>query len=397
MATHSMTLPGYCVARKYNASTGRLESETTYGNPNAYRYTDTKTDLVRRRKPKVWRMPTTYDRDITLLDGPRGKNFAKNSPLGSNTLYDGNLSGRVQYGPNELSSQSFIPPSLKQRAEVKALTKLKDQNLNLGVAYAERATTAQLVGDTAFRFARAAMALKKGNFREVARQLDIPRSRKLLNRRVRNVPKEWLGLQYAWKPLLSDIYGASKQLQGRPFSDWVVTVKGTAVDQIDNVVYDPGGDPSVASNYRHTGFKGVKVRLDYIPTDKWTHEIASLGLTNPLLIAWELVPFSFVVDWVLPIGDWLNTLDATLGYTFLSGSYTERCQLWQQVTPSHPSKWGNGRIFADYEGTNYRSITRRRVYPSSPLPRPPSPKNPLSLGHMANGLSLMATVFGGRR
>jgi hypothetical protein len=32
----------------------------------------------------------------------------------------------------------------------------------------------------------------------------------------------------------------------------------------------------------------------------------SLGLVNPAEIAWEVVPYSFVVDWFLPIGSYIS-------------------------------------------------------------------------------------------
>jgi hypothetical protein len=36
--------------------------------------------------------------------------------------------------------------------------------------------------------------------------------------------------------------------------------------------------------------------------------IGAMGLNNPLSIAWEMVPFSWAVDYVVPVGDWLETL-----------------------------------------------------------------------------------------
>lgn len=37
------------------------------------------------------------------------------------------------------------------------------------------------------------------------------------------------------------------------------------------------------------------------------------GLINPLSVAWELVPFSFVVDWFLPIGTYINSMSDYAG------------------------------------------------------------------------------------
>jgi hypothetical protein len=52
--------------------------------------------------------------------------------------------------------------------------------------------------------------------------------------------------------------------------------------------------------------------------------INSLGLTNPIAVAWELVPFSFAVDWFLPVGNTLSALTAGQGLTWLGGYITKR-------------------------------------------------------------------------
>lgn len=52
----------------------------------------------------------------------------------------------------------------------------------------------------------------------------------------------------------------------------------------------------------------------------------STGFTasNPAEWAWELTPFSFVVDWGIPIGDYLSSLDAMNGVTDLIGTVTRK-------------------------------------------------------------------------
>jgi hypothetical protein len=40
---------------------------------------------------------------------------------------------------------------------------------------------------------------------------------------------------------------------------------------------------------------------------------------NVWQLAWELIPLSFVVDWFLPVGKYLDSLNATKGITFLDG------------------------------------------------------------------------------
>jgi hypothetical protein len=49
---------------------------------------------------------------------------------------------------------------------------------------------------------------------------------------------------------------------------------------------------------------------------------SSLGLANPFALAWELTPLSFVLDWFVSVGDFLNGLGATLGCDFVGGYET---------------------------------------------------------------------------
>lgn len=144
---------------------------------------------------------------------------------------------------------------------------------------------------------------------------------------------------------------------------------------------------------------GVYVRLDFHPSSfDYLHIPAALGLTNPASVAWELVPFSFVVDWFAPVGDWLNALDATLGYSFLSGTRsTIRRRTGQyRASPAYTHSWvssGMRRYWSgDASASLYQVELDRTLYASPPTPALRI-KNPVSPGHMANGLGLLYQVF----
>jgi hypothetical protein len=88
---------------------------------------------------------------------------------------------------------------------------------------------------------------------------------------------------------------------------------------------EDGVDPNFHCTYVGSSVAkaGGKLRV----TCTMTAELETLGLLNPLSLAWELLPYSFVIDWFLPIGDYLAATTASAGMTWVNGwSRTERKQ-----------------------------------------------------------------------
>lgn len=74
------------------------------------------------------------------------------------------------------------------------------------------------------------------------------------------------------------------------------------------------------------GFKTrvtVSAKADIPSLDYFAANIAQqLGLTNPVSLAWELMPYSFVVNWFVDIGSFLSQFDAFSGLRLLECSET---------------------------------------------------------------------------
>jgi hypothetical protein len=281
------------------------------------------------------------------------------------------------------------------RALVKARLAMKDSDVNLGVAFAERGATARMVGNNAIALAKAFKAIKQDRTWDAIKALGIAK-RRGVSLRSESPIERWLELQYGWKPLLSDIYGACDALEKAPRSNWMITGKGSYREKIDIVkrYYD-------GTNFRYDttvkGDVGVYVRIDAEPENELLHTLAALGITNPAEIAWELVPYSFVVDWMLPIGSWLSSLDAMLGYgpTWCSISRLSRATWKVQSIPEF-ARTSRTIVETTKQSWSARKeivSLQRTVSQSVPLPSLPRFKDPRSLAHMANGLSLLAQAF----
>lgn len=363
---------------------GTIRSDTTQTVTLARQFYSNKTKGTMPKAPDGWRNPSNYDHYVVSSSKPQG-HWKWRTPAGETVEVIGYDSGSPQ-----TPSWPTFPSSLKQRAEVEALLQLKDQRINLAQCWGERDQLAKLVGTTAERIARAYKLARARKWRQAV---------SALGKKWRGTPKNWLELQYAWKPLLQDVYGGVEEIQRIPPHEWLVTVKGSAANKwIENLdLTHGGGGPSYYARDEH--FQGSFVRLDYHPDDDFMILVRRLGLANPAALAWELVPYSFVVDWMLPVGDWLSSLDAAIGFNFRSGSYSNVRKVTRVLSPSRENTDpGYQHLRADFWQGKYRGTELiRRRYTSSPLPRPPSTKNPASLAHMANGLSLLAAAFGGRR
>lgn len=77
----------------------------------------------------------------------------------------------------------------------------------------------------------------------------------------------------------------------------------------------------------------------------------ALGFDNPIGIVWEAIPYSFVVDWLLKVGDFLDALapKITLPYKFLDVGWTlrvtESLDYWATTRyprTAVPGKWNVG-------------------------------------------------------
>lgn len=119
----------------------------------------------------------------------------------------------------------------------------------------------------------------------------------------------WLEFTFGWAPLLGDIGSAVGVMQGEGLPP--SRIRGTASTS-NPINYDSKAEP-----YRDIviGTQHGKVSLSsrVVTVNPNLRLANSLGFTNPAHVAWDLVPFSFVVDWFLPVGKFLQSFDSFVG------------------------------------------------------------------------------------
>lgn len=140
--------------------------------------------------------------------------------------------------------------------------------------------------------------------------------------RIRDASGLWLEYSYGWKPLVKDIFEAS-QVLSLPVKDIYIHARSSSPFE---TVYTQTKESWWDSKTVETNSVKLKVFArvgGVVSVTNPNLQIAkNAGLTNPLAWAWELVPWSFVVDWFVNVGKIIESLDDTLGLTVSDGYYT---------------------------------------------------------------------------
>jgi hypothetical protein len=116
-----------------------------------------------------------------------------------------------------------------------------------------------------------------------------------------------LELLYGWLPLMGDIYSATEVLS-RPIRPKMLHAKVRNVEYFPTSVRSSDG----TNKWEHTQLD----RLEQHITIRALIEIQNpnldlvnrLGLINPMTILWEVIPFSFIVDWFVNVQDFLGSM-----------------------------------------------------------------------------------------
>lgn len=142
------------------------------------------------------------------------------------------------------------------------------------------------------------------------------------------VNNTFLSYNFMWAPFVGDLQklttvsdSAAKRLDFlRKTRKKEVTVRFNKVDCYVNPLLNVPQERGIQSDDWKRTFTLTKYQCDFIVTcklyqdlegldDAWAGlraTIATLGINNPVKAAWAAVPFSFLADWVAPIGKWLE-------------------------------------------------------------------------------------------
>lgn len=129
---------------------------------------------------------------------------------------------------------------------------------------------------------------------------------------------QYLEMVFGWQPLLADVHAAARTVVNlRPQTFWV---RGTAESFADwkKERYKPTAYRRQTVMASGTLRVSRCMRVEVSNPNTWLRERA--GLNNPAAVAWDLVPWSFVVNMFANTGQLVNSITDFAGLTFSDGS-----------------------------------------------------------------------------
>lgn len=380
----------------WKAGDGRKPEQPYVNTKHTYRQIN---GTVRCRAPELY--------------NPKGALYiftgAINSSLPSNGFYPGmspsGMGGSVKSFPDWPSVG--VNPDMLSQAEVKAYKKLDtfslekgDASVDFAVAAGERRETGRLLAGAAQGVLTLAKTVAAGfdNPRDVDSITNVlsqvfgakptAKSKRQLKRMIAErrarlkrsgfnqvlkgvlisslVADVWLMHRLAVTPLLSELEGSLNILHQKVGlrDNWVYKVTARHYVNRSSVATKPIDTfNSGVQSFSCMELHGYTVTLVAAPLQGDIDRMAQLGLDNPLATLWELATLTFVVDYFVSVGDYLEALNVPKRFEFIDGSWCQRIvRLYGNLLVGDGTK-ASGVCSTDH--------TKRVVYQTFPVPIPP--------------------------
>jgi hypothetical protein len=265
----------------------KTSSQTFYWPPDSGGYVRVRGTITRQwdtqSPPYKSTMGYGYQKDMVL-------NFTSTRPLYAGGYPDG--IGFVT--PNETNARN--------RNYAKMVDKLGNASQWANNLLEARESIDSVVG-RAGQLLSFARNLRKGNFSGAAKALGQP---KPSTKQMRSLDKaksfgdQFLEFHFGWVPMVQDIGSALDTLNKTDFGSRTLRSSGRITSRSHDR-YE-GGAPQYYRIVDSTATTTVKSTITTRVTNPNAFLASQLGFVNPLSVAWEAVPYSFVVDWFSNVG-----------------------------------------------------------------------------------------------
>lgn len=389
-------------------------------------------DLIKRRAAEDgYRQPTPYHHQahvpgfiagsyeigqtwqwggVTTVAVATGQVSWTGSDVGGSSVSNANI---LDPSPHDLVS---VPTSVKNSVKSKLRKRIKDEQWNAAVMLREMKDSVDLIASSARKLQNAMLCAVRKDWKGVAYWLGVP----LKKFKDGTKPAEaWLEFHFGWAPIVSDMVDAANFLAtvgehkprlrvaaGARIKDTGTAKNTTLRIPGGNTLF--GGDWPLTQKIRLETLTDYKVICWYELDQGWLRDLSKIGFTNPVSLIYNTTAFSWLFEWLIPLGEVLSGLDATIGLKFLSGTETTYREASLKVVGDPVINIKAGTMYPGQRLTRppvaefvvrggSRSDSSRVVLTSTPIPSFLWIENPFSPWRIATSAALMRQLVPGFR
>jgi len=352
--------------------------------------TDTKDATVRRTRPRGIELLFNGTNVSAYKNRYNIGTYMKITPLtgggwsGVVGLVNGNVS------PGRTASPPFGATYSTSEWSNQLRKKLVDASVSIGMMFAEYRQTAAMFTDFSSRLLGAYRAIRSGDpyrvYSILTRGGRLPKGwKRRWSREIsRSASESWLAFQYGIKPLISDLAGAiDEYYKARSVIPLIRRVSFRLPEKGCSDTVRSGVLNDYTDDFAHVSLVGRLTCFAEFESDigAFDQTAQRLGLTNPALLLWELIPWSFVIDWFLNVGEFLAACESVKGLKRVGIHVTSK---YQKVS---------SRMYQGGLGTAKEVQSKRLFYSALPAPTLNFGKGLSSWQRSVSALALIRGAF----
>lgn len=268
-------------------------------------------------------------------------------------------------------------------------------------------TMADLIGKASFKTiphkgSKSKRVLSRRNHQRLTRKQQTDQ---IFRTPLKEVGSAWLAFTYGVKPTLQTIFDLVKGEAVRCGNSLTIQKANPNGTMRKHVRGKERQERTDSTNYANakivTKFTSDYSQLiggTYQPGTTFLEGLSRLTSLNPISIAWELLPFSFVVDWFVNIGGYLRSMESALLSRMLGTFKGFVTSIDRHTTKHSYTQFGYSDAAACTFGGGFESSSlivhkSRRLITAAPLPRLPQFRANLSSGRLLNAAALLTTFL----
>jgi len=293
-----------------------------------------------------------------------------------------------------------LPTDARTKALSKFYEKIRSSEISLNTSVGEARESLQMMASIARSASRAVSELRKLAIDAV---VNPARGKRLLKKLTKNSLRDphltvgglWLGWSVGLKPLINDCENIRNHALKGLGNGAEFRVKARASHERESRAALSGGSEKYVVDER-VEF-GALIRI----SDTHMFENWRAGLTARPTLAWELTTLSFVVDYFIGIGQWLELYEASLrnnGFELVGGSgyctTVKKERRTQEVSRSNIPTGTARTMDAQYAMSEDKTVKDRSLLQYLPMPGAPIVKIPRAAEPLLNCAALLSGLIG---